>query len=302
MSYVYFMNTNVELLTRQAARDLAKQYDQPFVPIVRNNADWYHRRTTFFKYDQETAHLTGDFANPPRNFFTPVTRSDDMHCDSMHGIYQRAGTSDGPDLQWAIKGLVQEQRDQLPHEEYFLKRCALAFCNRVLCDICNRHSDKCECDGIGKLAPPEDSAPEITTVVCDGITSSSDPTEPPMQEGNPGGRAHGILLSGVRPVHYVDHGDDNCPGNCEHMLKWSYDKDVRTCVPAYPDYDDLGQEDQQATAQDPPQITTSRKRERPTEAAMLVADQRRFKDWEGIPVYDLQMEDKFSYIENYLIK
>lgn len=316
MSYVYFMNTNVELLTRQAARDLAKQYGQSTVPIIRNNADWYTRRTTFFKYDEETAHLTGDFGNPPRNFFTPVTQSDDMHCDSMHGIYQRAGCNDPIDLptfEHAIRGLVQDQRDQLPYEAFFLKRCALAFCNRVLCTVCDRHYDKCECDGIGKLPVTKDpSGIESCIVVSTSMVPPGHPLHDsgvaPVQEGNPERRAHGLPLSGVRSEHTVDHGDLNCPGEptCfRRTIPWSDDEDLCPTCGISDDEDGwsgLGQEDQQAIVEDPQYAQPQRRMIRPTEAARLVADQRIFKDWETIPVYSLQTEDKFSYIENYLIK
>jgi len=312
MSYIYFMNTNVELLTREEARKLALRYGQVVVPIVRNNSNWYTRRTSFFKWDEETAHLTGDYGNQPRNFFTPSSGTDDLQCDNKHGVYSRIGhIGEALPHEWAIKGLVQDQGDQLPYEANFVKCCSRALCNRVICTVCDNHSDRCECDGIypRQLSAPEHpSHIEITSMVPAGVVPA-DSGESSMQEGNPERRAHGIPVSGVRSEHTVDHGELNCPGSpiCfRRIIPWSDDEDICNTCCGYDTPKDgrsgLGQEDQQAIVEDPQYAQPQRRMIRPTEAARLVADQRIFKDWEHIPVYNLQSEDKFSYIENYLIK
>jgi len=314
------MNANVELLTRNAARDLARSNGQNVVPIIRNNADWYQRRTCFYAYDEETTHLTGPFSNVPRNFFGTASGC----VDTKSGIYQRFNDYDGTLLRpFIIKGLVQEQKDQLPYEADFVKRCARAFCNSIICCTCEEHHDKCQCDGLQRVLRPP--SPQITTIfdgVRHGIEETLEGEESPSRETGLEPLSHGTLATGCSMERQAgalegkdgnanthDDDEDICPLDCG----CGYLCPNRARV--------LGREDQQAVAEDPEQgpISTSRtttpdstgdcgkhtrtsRMIRPSEAARLVADQRIYKDWETIPVYNLSMNDKFSYIENYLIK
>jgi len=297
------MNANVELLMREEARKLARRNGQAVVPLVRNNSNWYTRRTSYFKYDEETAHLTGDYGNPPRNFFTPAAATDDLQCDNKYGVYTRIGVAgETAPHEWTIKGLVQDQNDQLPYEANFVLRCSRALCNRIMCTDCGNHSDRCECDGIHPRELPITTDPadiEATIVVSTGVVPTS---EPRLQEET---------VPGVRSDHYIDHGDDNCPGfpQCFHGHgiegEVSDNEDLWTTCSVHDEEDgwsDVGQTHQQTTPEDPQHSEPKRRMTRASEAARLVADQRIYKDWEHIPVYNLSTDDKFSYIENYLIK